>query len=263
MHFNRFATRAKKIENKPVINETVSDAVEVKRAKKQIMKLEAQLEAKQKEIDEYRKNENELLLLQQMIIQGPKKTSSSANLRRRTWAPSSRSISPLGSISEDKEGSEKERKPNYQMLFGPLGRTVSFSTEFDLIIFCNQLNCYRLQVECSEEDWNDTLREKLVEMDENEMDFTVTNVTNPFKLHAQKPHSKLQEIIQETNNGLNATVKTPNNPQARKSLLKTPKSVKHILNRNNGNFYSFMCDFSKTLNKCPFFYRYNNTFISC
>lgn len=201
--FNRFATRAKKIENKPVINETVSDAVEVKRAKKLIVKLEAQLAAQSKEIADYRNKEENLTILKEMIIQVPKKISLASN-RRRTWAPNSNTtIFPLGSISEEKEMTGKEKKPMCQLSFGDLGR----------------------QVECTDEEWglmlDDTLGKQIVDFDEKKLESTPSTFKYPTKK-------------QNSNSGLNSTVRTPNQSHVRKSLLRTPKPIRHMLNRNNG-----------------------------
>lgn len=189
----------------------------MKRAKRLIIKLEAQLSAQSKEIAEYRKNEKDLTMLKELIIQGPKKGPTLASNRRRTWAPTSNTISPLGSISEEKEVSEQEKKPICQMMFGDLGRLV----------------------ECTDEEWgtllNDTLGKQIMDFDENE--FEIAPPT--FKFPTLKP-SKPKEIEQITDNTLNLTTRSPNQPHARKSLLKTPKSFKHVLNRNNGKPNRFL-----------------------
>lgn len=175
----------------------------MKRAKKLIVRLEAQLAAQSKEIAEYRNKEENLTILKQMIIQVPQKISLGTN-RRRTWAPNSNTtISPLGSISEEKEVTEKEKKPMCQLSFGDLGRLV----------------------ECTDEEWglmlDDTLGKQIVDIDENEIESTPSTFKYPKKK-------------QNLNKGLNSTVRTP---QARKSLLRTPTSVRDMLNRNNGRHF--------------------------
>lgn len=200
---HRFATRAKKIENKPVVNETVSNAVEVKRAKKHILELEAQLAAQSQEIANYRKKEEELNIAKHLIIQAPKKTA--VTNRRRTWAANS-NISALRSISEEREAIEKEKKATCQLMFGDLGRLV----------------------ECTDDQWdsflNDTLGQQIIDFDENECE----SATPAFKFPPQKP-PKTQEIEQDST----TMYKTPHQ-STRRSLLRTPKSLKQILNQNNG-----------------------------
>lgn len=74
--------RAKKIENKPIVNEVVSDAIEVKRMKKQITLLEAKLKQNQNEIIKYQEMQTKLDFLRQITIQSSDGKKSS---RRQTW----------------------------------------------------------------------------------------------------------------------------------------------------------------------------------
>lgn len=81
----KFATRAKKIENKPIVNEVVSDAVEVKRMRKKIEFLEAQLEAHKKEVEDIGKMKKELSELKKFTIWATKTTPLTQAQRRKTW----------------------------------------------------------------------------------------------------------------------------------------------------------------------------------
>ena len=179
----------------------------MKRAKKHILELEAQLKAKSLEIENYRKKEEELSVAKLLIIQAPEKPKKEpGHNRRRTWAPNS-NTSTLRSISEEREAIEKEKKSTCQLMFGDLGR----------------------QVECTEEQWgsflNDTMGKQIIDFDENECE----SATPAFNFPRQKS-LKPQEIEQDAN----TMYKTPNQQPARRSLLKTPKSLKQILNQNNG-----------------------------
>lgn len=208
--YTRFATRAKKIENKPIINETVSDAVEVKRAKKQIVLLEAQLANQRKEIAEYQKKELELKALKQITITiEPRKSNAVASKRRKTWAaemdiipPTTLSLSPLPKIQEN----TAENKPVCHMKFGDMGR----------------------EIECSDADWgslmNETLEAQFVDIDENEIN------TNMYKFPSRP------ELIKTIASDERSSVKTPhqNNKPARRSLLVTPKSLKGKWGKSNG-----------------------------
>lgn len=71
------------MENKPIVNEVVSDAVAVKRMKKTIVELEKKLGIKDEQIDELKQKsiKAELQALKQMTIQGNSRFN-----RRRTWA---------------------------------------------------------------------------------------------------------------------------------------------------------------------------------
>lgn len=79
--FFRFATRAKKIQNKAVVNEVISDAVLSKRYKKQTELLEMQLNQQRKRITDL---EQLLVMRKDVIIEAKKPV---VNNRRRTWAP--------------------------------------------------------------------------------------------------------------------------------------------------------------------------------
>lgn len=78
---NRFATRAKQVKNKPVVNEVVSEAVALKRMKKQIGMLEGQLADKEKTLKTLKGG-----LFNYRPVD---KKLRDRKDRRRTWAPAS------------------------------------------------------------------------------------------------------------------------------------------------------------------------------
>lgn len=75
--------RAKKIKNKPIVNEVLSEAVISKRMKKQIENLEEQLANERKKLKE---TERKILDRKKQIIQHNNGEKPEKN-RRRTWAP--------------------------------------------------------------------------------------------------------------------------------------------------------------------------------
>lgn len=97
----RFANRAKKIKNKPIVNEVLSDAVMIKRMHKQIAGLEKQLTS---EREKCRKIETSLFLRKDQIIGGRGK---SALNRRRTWAPT---------VAQGENGDERPQTPSAEPL---------------------------------------------------------------------------------------------------------------------------------------------------
>lgn len=99
----RFATRAKKIENKPIVNEVVSDAVEVKRMRKQIVSLEAKLSEQKKIIDEVDAMRKELEFLHKYSIQATKMVPIPQPQRRKTWCGDFQSMLPMPAKSENTE----------------------------------------------------------------------------------------------------------------------------------------------------------------
>lgn len=78
--------RAKKIQNKPIVNEVVSDAVEVKRMKKKILALETELEKHKNAAEMYHKKQiglqTELDVLNTRTIRSSGVKSAH---RRQTW----------------------------------------------------------------------------------------------------------------------------------------------------------------------------------
>lgn len=84
-----FGNSAKSIKNKPVVNEVISDAVFMKRLKKEINRLQAELKE-----EKLRSNDQVTWLrLQQKILEREsqflksKKCEKGDKIRRRTWCP--------------------------------------------------------------------------------------------------------------------------------------------------------------------------------
>lgn len=84
--------RAKKIQNKPIVNEVVSDAVEVKRMKKKISDLEANLKQHKDEIEKYQRMQAELNFLNTRTIRSCGFKNSQ---RRQTWGGDALSMIPV------------------------------------------------------------------------------------------------------------------------------------------------------------------------
>lgn len=80
---NRFATRAKQVKNKPVVNEVISDSVALKRMTKQISTLEQQLSEKEKKLNALKGG-----LFNYQRAEAVPQTKN----RRRTWAFSANSF---------------------------------------------------------------------------------------------------------------------------------------------------------------------------
>lgn len=187
-----------------MINETVDDAVQVKRMKKKIHELEGQLESQKKQIDVFQKNEMELKLLQHVLIQAPKSTVISNAHRRRTWAGGHGGIQP---------------SPNFTNGLSRIeGKIEEEASTSDVPIGGDQMAIFKLKfdddgrhVDYQNVDWNKYLDDTVARMAElNDLDFTSASEQQ-----------------------LSTPAKTPallRNP-ARRSLLKTPKSCKNILNR--------------------------------
>lgn len=204
----------------------------MKRLKKTIVKLEEQLASQSKEIVQYQKKTNELKILKKMTIQAPK-APISASLRRKTWAPGTDlplSIEEnfvLPEINEDMTNGQKVSdldqigRPVCQLMFGDQGR----------------------QVQCTDDDWdsfmNDTIGRQICDFDEDE------SAPPTYKFPSRPQQKQLQqlrtaELLEDDHlNSSHLTVKTPNQPAARKSLLKTPISLKNILNKKNGMLFCF------------------------
>lgn len=102
--------RAKKIENKPIVNEVVSDAVEVKRMKKKISDLEANLKKHKDEIEKYQRMQAELNFLNTRTIRS---SSVKNSQRRQTWGGDVLSLIPVHVDSPSfKTGKATEAKCN-------------------------------------------------------------------------------------------------------------------------------------------------------
>lgn len=117
--YDRFATRAKQVKNKPVVNEVVSEAVALKRMKKQIGALEDQLADKERKLTALKGG---------LFHYGrlPEKKPDQAN-RRRTWAFSSLDVPPSERIDlerppklneSDEERGDELGSPLPKSIFG-------------------------------------------------------------------------------------------------------------------------------------------------
>lgn len=84
--------RAKKIENKPIVNEVVDDAVEVKKMKKQISALESELKQHKDEIEKYERMQRQLDSLNAVTIRS---SSVKSTHRRQTWGGAGDAISMI------------------------------------------------------------------------------------------------------------------------------------------------------------------------
>lgn len=105
----RFANRAKRIENKPVLNEIVNDAIEVKRMKKKIDRLQTELNQRKSEIEKYQTMQAELDFLKRYAIQP---TGVKNALRRQTWNGGGQSLIPLFSVKTDAPGNVNSPVPS-------------------------------------------------------------------------------------------------------------------------------------------------------
>lgn len=109
--------RAKKIENKPIVNEVISDAVEVKRLKKQIITLENDLKQHKEEIEKYEKMKSDLDLLKAITHRSSGAKSSQNSHRRQTWGGDGISMIP---VHVDSPCSSKSTNMRDQRVFGSL-----------------------------------------------------------------------------------------------------------------------------------------------
>lgn len=240
----RFATRAKKIENKPIINETVSDAVEVKRLKRTIVKLEEQLASKSKEILEFQKTTNELKILKQITIQAPKQTHLPAKSRRKTWASCFDMPNDLDTVIEVPE---KEMTPS-----GCRGKETLDAVNINRPIYL-MFGDEGRHVQCSEEDFdsflNDTMGKLIVDFDVDEEEITAqTAMKFPIQpASKQVPIICMDNAIEDDHVCLTPiTAKAPAT-QARKSLLRTPKSLRHKFGKNGNESHSNQIKFISIL----------------
>lgn len=197
--FYSFATRAKKIENKPVVNEVASDAVEVKRMKKKIVSLEKQLEKQKKQIDEFEKIKTELKTLKHFRIEVSRSAPINGTQRRKTWGGDCQAIQTIDMEMPKKNNfldiptsdQVHDRSKEMQLLSGRgCGDYDSIGEDFD------------------ETEWHSS------------------SLMVPTM-------SRIDEVDEEK------TPQSPNKPppKARKSLLKTPTSLRNILNRGKGMSY--------------------------
>lgn len=182
-----FGMRAKKIENKPIVNEVVSDAVDVKRMRKQIALLEAEMLTYKKQIEHVEKMNKELLALKQQTIWSPAATQMPLSQRRKTWGGVTPSQATNG-IADLKPS--LIRPPALSMTNGSAGKPLDTKVS-------NDRGCGAVEPageEFDEEEWQSGSLFKMPSIDEN---------------------------VETT-----PTLKNINKNSARKSLLRTPKSLK-------------------------------------
>lgn len=184
-----------------MVNEVVSDAIEVKRMKKKIGSLEKQLEAQKKQMEEFEKIKKELQTLKLCRIKVSRNVPISGIQRRKTWGGDCQSTQAVDMempkktdfldipTSDQVNGRSKEM----QLLSGRgCGGFDSFGPDFD------------------ENEWQNS----------SQMMFTMPII---------------DEVDEEK------TPQSINKPSSkvRRSLLKTPTSVKNLLNRGKGMLYYY------------------------
>lgn len=114
-HFDRFATRAKQVKNKPVVNEVVSEAVALKRMKKQIGLLEDQLAEKERKLTSLKGG-----LFHYRPVTEKKKLLGN---RRRTWAFLSQESSDCLALEKPPKLNESDEKVGTAP-FSPLPKSI-------------------------------------------------------------------------------------------------------------------------------------------
>lgn len=216
-----FGMRAKKIENKPIVNEVVSDAVDVKRMRKQIALLEAEMLTYKKQIEHVEKMNKELLALKQQTIWTPAATQMPLSQRRKTWGGVTPSQATNG-IADLKPS--LIRPPALSMTNGSAGKPLDTKVS-------NDRGCGAFEPvgeEFDEEEWQSGSLFKMPSIDEN---------------------------VETT-----PTLKNINKNSARKSLLKTPKSLKTKFCRVKGIQFWSVGLISLIENIFPFTIRFRASF---
>lgn len=129
-----------------------------------------------------------------MIIQAPKAPIPIAH-RRKTWAPGNELPSNENLMDEIKNSNGR---PMCHLMFGDQG----------------------VKVECTDNDWdsfmNDTIGRQIVDIDIDDTSPPPETLSFP-----SRPHQNTTPLV----------IRTANNPIARKSLLRTPKSLKNLLKK--------------------------------
>lgn len=199
-----FAMRAKKIENKPIVNEVVNDAVEVKRMRKKIATLESELATHKKQIEYVEQMNKELLELKKFTIFATPAIQVSHSQRRQTWGGSQTANEiPKPSLI---------KPPTYGMANGSVEKPLNTK-------LLSGRGCGLFEPvgdDLDQEEWQG-------------------GSESLFKMQ------KIDEDYEST-----PTSKNPTRCLARKSLLKTPKSLKTIFNRAKGNATSSVLAYTGT-----------------
>ncbi|XP_014673655.1 PREDICTED: centromere-associated protein E-like [Priapulus caudatus] len=156
----KFASRAKKIKNKPIVNEVVNDEAMLRRYRREIDDLKRQLESAhqpqertdhlvsnlEKELaerDRKQKEQEQMIELYEKIINGPvpKERGMKRNLRRETWCPGqTKNILPttpvhsrfpgIGNTTIDPFQEEPLQEETEESVFLPRAKRVCFSGSF-------------------------------------------------------------------------------------------------------------------------------------
>lgn len=187
------------------MNETVDDAIQVKRLTKKIVEMERVLKSQKNQIDSFKNNENELKMMKQVLIQAPKPQAipiSNAQ-RRKTWAGKL-------DVMQEHAGSMTNGLPQIDPNQGENASSLEDKVGTDRITMMNlKFGDFGRHLEYFNED----------ELFQSVMNNTIGRMVVDFDDDFNSPQT--------------SKVKAPSAQPARKSLLKTPKSVKNILNRGN------------------------------
>lgn len=127
------------MKNKPVINQVISDALSLKKMKKQIATLEEQLESQRKQHNEYVEKQKKLNSLKDGILQyKPTEQKVLAN-RRKTWAAIHTNVDPsepstsfkIDNNDRNGNGNNKNEKATdlNQYKFSDYGCQIEYSDE--------------------------------------------------------------------------------------------------------------------------------------
>lgn len=193
------------------MNEVVSDAVEVKRMRKKITYLEDKLDQQKRQIEEVETMKTELLFLKTYVV-NTTMVPVPQTQRRRTWGGDFQSMLPIKSeMSDNKVALSKTPS----VTNGSSHRT----EPFDMKLLSGDRGC------------GDS------ENSENFDESQWQNFTEFFKM----------PIINE--NDSTPTHKGGNKNPYRKSLLRTPKSVKNLMNRVKGAVFleKLLCGVQKSM----------------
>lgn len=167
--------------------------------KKKISELEGQLESQKKQLDIFQKNETELKMLKQVLIQAPKAALIPISQRRKTWAGGSHPLEVTSNVTNGFQLKEPTIEEN--------PTTTTTSTE--AAVSKDQMAVLKLKfddngrhVEYQNGDWDSFLNDTIGRMAIDFEDIEDSDVPSTPVAKAHQP--------------------------ARKSLLKTPKSLKFM-----------------------------------
>lgn len=115
------------MKNKPVINHVVSDALSLKKMKKQIAALEEQLDKERKQHNEYIDKEKRLNKLKDGILQYKPAPQTIATNRRRTWAANQMSDNQSQMVKKNLKNVKASQADNFK--FSDFGHQIEYSDE--------------------------------------------------------------------------------------------------------------------------------------